>query len=655
MALISSYLQKILSAIYGKDVRQSIHDGIKAINDETEGTTTKQTQLENKFNSLIINAGNSNAENVAARVKANGTTYNTIGKRMDASDVQQDINASNINTNKNLIGTLSTKINSVVSGNPKGVYPTKSALDTAFPSGDTNIYVVLEDGGWYYWNNTLWIKGGTYQSSSIGEGTLKYDFFNNDVRSLLKNATPLVPIETSGKYINESGVIASSVGFKYTEPIKLLVGETIVLYAEGYLTNVAMICTCDDKNTKRTVKEVSIDSSARYYTYLATEDTYVVLSYHTAHFIEKWSPKDIQMLFKILDNKVNQFSIKGIADEVNITPSRIENKYFNHSGNITSINNPKFVIYEFEAHEGELYKITGSYTESSRAIMLKDKNGALIDIYPNTSIDTTTTEELTQSLRIPKDCIVSVGSSLGGVEIKIEPTLKLNDEALKGSIDRLGYGKSVEYYYLYNKVLCIGDSLTDGAYYSPELVGKQSIIDYPLQLSKMLSAEVTNAGKNGATAASWYKNEKSKYDFTKFDTFIIWLGTNEGLSDTIDTDTANDNFAESNTGYYCKLVHDILADNPYATIFLCSVFSSSGDIIITNSVINKIATKYNVNLVIDMNDGTLYPNDFLHPFGNTVHFGKYGNIVLADKIFKKINSYAKDNPLKLEKTYKYEI
>ena len=56
MANISEFLQKIKEARYGRDVRSSIHDGIKAINEEMEGvnfTLAKQLQDEgiNIFNS----------------------------------------------------------------------------------------------------------------------------------------------------------------------------------------------------------------------------------------------------------------------------------------------------------------------------------------------------------------------------------------------------------------------------------------------------------------------------------------------------------------------------------------------------------------------------------------------------------------------------
>ena len=88
MANIKSYLDNIKNAIYGKDVRVSIYDGISEINKEVENTTTKQVGLENIFDQLIINAGNSNAEIVEARVKSDGTSYPKLRDRLNAIDSQ---------------------------------------------------------------------------------------------------------------------------------------------------------------------------------------------------------------------------------------------------------------------------------------------------------------------------------------------------------------------------------------------------------------------------------------------------------------------------------------------------------------------------------------------------------------------------------------
>ena len=86
MANINTELEQIRKAVYGREVRGSIANAIELINKEQVNTSTAQTNLDSKFNQLIINAGNSNAEVVAARVKANGTQFNTLGKRLDKSD-----------------------------------------------------------------------------------------------------------------------------------------------------------------------------------------------------------------------------------------------------------------------------------------------------------------------------------------------------------------------------------------------------------------------------------------------------------------------------------------------------------------------------------------------------------------------------------------
>ena len=78
MAIISDVVAKIRQAIYGKDVRENIAVGIESINEEVESTTSRQTNLEGTFKQLIINAGNSNAEIVAAR-----GTYTTLLNRLD--------------------------------------------------------------------------------------------------------------------------------------------------------------------------------------------------------------------------------------------------------------------------------------------------------------------------------------------------------------------------------------------------------------------------------------------------------------------------------------------------------------------------------------------------------------------------------------------
>ena len=70
------------------------------------------------------------------------------------------------------ITTINKKINSHASGSPKGTYATLSALQTAIPTGNTNIYLVTADGKWYFWDGSAWTAGGIYQSTGIADNSI---------------------------------------------------------------------------------------------------------------------------------------------------------------------------------------------------------------------------------------------------------------------------------------------------------------------------------------------------------------------------------------------------------------------------------------------------------------------------------------------------
>lgn len=83
MANIKKHLNNIKNALFGQEVRGSIHDGIDAINKEVEGTTEKQNKLGEQFKNLVINEGNSNAEVAASR-----GSHDWLPDRLDNFDSQ---------------------------------------------------------------------------------------------------------------------------------------------------------------------------------------------------------------------------------------------------------------------------------------------------------------------------------------------------------------------------------------------------------------------------------------------------------------------------------------------------------------------------------------------------------------------------------------
>lgn len=193
-------------------------------------------------------------------------------------------------------------------------------------------------------------------------------------------------------------------------------------------------------------------------------------------------------------------------------------------------------------------------------------------------------------------------------------------------------------------VLFVGDSLTAGSYYTGSgYVNSER--GYPYFFSRMAQTNATIKAVGGYTPKNWYEEFATDVNYTDFDTAIIWLGTNEGLTDTIEEDTATETYADTNTGYYCRILEKMIAENPNIRIFLGTVHDVSGrydaeKLATTNIVINKLAEKYASNVIgaVDNNDGTLRRNEkqkLYHPFitasgDDTIHYGTVGNLHLAE-------------------------
>ena len=88
---------------------------------DVENIELKQQTLENVFNQLIINAGNSNAEIVDARVDSDGTAYPKLGDRLNSIDSQIKDKA-----NKSKVESLETQLNGFVVEQSTGMTDTGS-------------------------------------------------------------------------------------------------------------------------------------------------------------------------------------------------------------------------------------------------------------------------------------------------------------------------------------------------------------------------------------------------------------------------------------------------------------------------------------------------------------------------------------------------
>lgn len=78
---------------------------------------------------------------------------------MPIQPVSGEIKAQPLNYNFSYLDSKTSNISKMI---PSGTYATYAALKSAFPNGNSNIYVVSADGNWYYWDGANWVSGGSF-------------------------------------------------------------------------------------------------------------------------------------------------------------------------------------------------------------------------------------------------------------------------------------------------------------------------------------------------------------------------------------------------------------------------------------------------------------------------------------------------------------
>ena len=125
----------------------------------------------------------------------------------------------------------------IISGSPKGAYMTLAALQTAYPNGTEGVFLVVENGHWYYYANG-WKDGGVYQATEIADGAVTEKKIDKSYREKIILDNQIKPTQINqllnpssaidGKYWSYTGTITqySSAGMRCYPPIKIKQGST---------------------------------------------------------------------------------------------------------------------------------------------------------------------------------------------------------------------------------------------------------------------------------------------------------------------------------------------------------------------------------------------------------------------------------------------
>lgn len=350
----------------------------------------------------------------------------------------------------------------------------------------------------------------------------------------------------------------------------------------------------------------------------------------------------------------------GEKEEKALELTITEGQFVTKSGIITVIDKPNFITSELDVKPYQTFTLTSSSVDASRQYVILSSTGSVLDYFPKENQNPATTQTVT--FTIPeKGSKLLLGSYKSGITIfEVINTSLLNEriDALQNEVNSITSESANFYKYAFEKILCIGDSLTEGACYVNGHTGDSIPLNFPHYLGKMLNCVTTNAGKSGASASDWHKNFFNLYNFADYDGFVIWLGTNYGC-DSMPTDEEIENFTPDYTEraetanqslYLIDIIESIKEQNPDAVIFLCNIYASKSDVEANNSVLEKIAEKYNLPLV-DMTDLGKYNHPELHDGVSNVHFGKAGNIFIANRLANSFAEYFNDDPLRVEFGY----
>lgn len=268
MAIISDKLNKILSAVFGKDVRQALHDGLDAINKETESTTSRQDYLDRKYDEQIKNMtlqDPSSAEIVDMRVAPNGKTFEKAGDRLNYFDEQLDKKANEVD-----VKVLENRMNTFTSL-PEGSTTGDAELEDIKNGADGIVYDTAGNAVRGQINN---IKNRISSNEDEFRGFPIYKQINlADITNKQENTYWKVDVPNTIPIGGNAG------GYTTIPRIKLKRGLTY------YISNFFPDFTWISKENGNDFNNISFASLgvSEPYIYTATEDGYLYLTYTGVH------------------------------------------------------------------------------------------------------------------------------------------------------------------------------------------------------------------------------------------------------------------------------------------------------------------------------------------------------------------------------------
>jgi lysophospholipase L1-like esterase len=176
----------------------------------------------------------------------------------------------------------------------------------------------------------------------------------------------------------------------------------------------------------------------------------------------------------------------------------------------------------------------------------------------------------------------------------------------------------------FRKILCIGDSLTQGTFEYTNEQGEYVYYNddrysYPTFLKTISGRDVTNAGTGGLTTKSWWEMHQND-DFSGHDACIIALGRNDYVS-------GRETTSEERYTYMANIINAVRAANPKIKVFVATMlnyYTGTGADAVNNDM-RSIAEVNNCFLVDISKHGKLVQKDYSYSHLTATGYEKVAN------------------------------
>lgn len=480
------------------------------------------------------------------------------------------------------------------------------------------LWILRYDTTWHY-DNIMFIDNELSASSTnpVENATLKAAI--DGLAELIQGQveSPLQLTYTTGYYIAPGGNKASFSGGYITNPIHVSKGDIVNITAKAN-SGVCIIATTDAQGSSYTPKVIGTGSTSsttlQTVSYTATEDCYLAFSALNAAPTGTIVDYYIRKILEKLDLCLNQqddinHEIYGETSQQQLSLTSVSGYYLGPAGNKAAFSSG-YITNPIAVQRGQTVRITAVANSGVCIIALTDAQGSFYTPKVVGTGSTSSASSQTVEYTATEDCYLAFSA------ITAAPTGTITVITYEGILDRLSAAEddiealqsdiasafTDNLLCAFDNLVCVGDSLTYSQVYTAASTSRQAFNPYPKVLARLCGNDYTLLATPGWNAKQVWDNYKTSIVSKSHALGIVYLGTNDGLTDTLSTDVVGDDpdaWANNNIGCYCRIVQKMISLGYRVLLVRCWATSGTGDsnLTNTNNAIQHVAERFGCAMI----------------------------------------------------------